>query len=266
MSLDASTGPVRKSPRMAVNIPARLVVRGHTHDVLVQNISRHGAFIIQLPELDRGTPAELQLDAQGPRPLRIPATVVYWSECPPGSHDRDAPGAGLRFATPFEDDDARFGAAITCLLVQQTFTTRQPHRTRLTRPTEPIPESEKIALAHSMNVASEGRLVFAGHLEVVGVPEILTTLAARRISGRLDLRNDGIIAAIDLVQGDIVDFRATITANEPRTIIWMVLSWRTGTFRLVASVPTDPTQGRIKVSSLLLQHLRARPLPPASAR
>lgn len=251
---------------MAVNIPARLVVRGHTHTVLIQNISRHGAFVTQLPELDRGTPAELELDLSGPTPLRIPATVVYWIQSPLGSRLGDAPGAGLRFTTPIDDRDTAFGAAITCLLVQQNISSLRPRRPRPSRPTEPIPEAERTALAHSMNVAPEGRIVFAGHLEVVTVPEILTTLAARRMSGRLDLRNDGIIAAIDLVQGDIVDFRATITASEPRTIIWMVLSWRTGTFRLVATAPIDAVQGRVKVSSLLLQHLRARPLPPASAQ
>lgn len=251
------SGQIRQSPRMGINVPAHLVVRGTSYTITIRNISRFGAFVIDLPELARGTNATLQILSQSPSRIEIPSEVVYWIDTTAAARLGNMPGAGLQFDEPIDEHDTWFGAAITCLLVEQKLMGAPAPRRRTDKPTPRMLEPVRAALCSAMNAESSdarGRLVLAGLIAVIRVPEILMTLARLRFCGRLELTCGGIVANVELVDGDIVGVRSSNDVGDARVVLWALLSSRTGTFRLFSLVRGGPPDTRLNVAHLLIEH------------
>jgi len=262
---DGIPSVIRQSPRMGVNVPARLVVRGTSYSIEIRNISRYGAFVIDLPELDRGTAVTLQILSQSPRTIEVKAHVVYWIDEDAATRLANVAGAGLRFDVPIDEQDTQFGAALTCLLVEKTLSHVPAPRRRTEKPTPRMLEPQQAALCNAMNAEgfdARGKLSFAGLVAVVRVPEILMTLASLRVCGRLELLCGGIVANIDLEDGDIVGVTSSTDLGDPRSVMWTLLSSRTGTFRLISNAPHVHPATRMNVAQLLIEHVqRANILP-----
>jgi hypothetical protein len=250
---------------MGVNVPARLVVRDTSYAIAIRNISRFGAYVIDLPDLERGTSVTLQIVSQSPRTLEVKATVVYWIDEKAAARLGNVAGAGLRFDVPIDEQDTQFGAALTCLLVEQTLAHTAPPRRRAEKPTPRMLETQQTALCSAMNTEgfdARGRLSFAGLVAVIRVPEVLMTLARLRVCGRLELTCGGLVANIDLQDGDIVGVRSSMELGDPRSVISMLLSSRTGTFRLISQAPHVHPATRMNVAHLLIEHVQRKSMLP----
>ena len=249
----------RQSPRMGLNVPAQLVVRGTSYTITIWNISRFGAFVIDLPEITRGTEVVLQILSQSPSRIEIPAEVVYWIDNAAATRLGNVPGAGLRFEVPVDEHDTWFGAAITCLLVEQTLAGPSAPRRRAEKPTPQMLEPVQAALCAAMSserADATGKLAFAGLIAVIRVPEILMTLARLRFCGRLELTCGGIVANVELADGDIVGVRSSNDMGDARETLWTLLSTRTGTFRLFSIAPRIQPATRFNVAHLLIEHVQ----------
>jgi hypothetical protein len=250
-----------------VKIPAQLVIRERTYPVVIQNITRFGAFVTGLPVVERDSIVELLLPLQGPASLNLAATIVHWMNDETAARVGTVSGAGLRFHVPIDDVDTTFGAAITCLIVHNSLATQVRATEKATRPMlEPV----RASLVAAMRVAAppcDGRLVFAGLLAAVALPDLLMTLAQRRTCGRLELRRDHVTATVDLRDGDIVGARSSEHGGDPRDIVWRLLSWRDGSFRLMSGIANTDRGPRMRVSQLLIEHVHVsdEALPPIPA-
>jgi hypothetical protein len=251
---------VRQSQRMAMNIPGQLTVRGRTYDVLIQNLSRFGAFVTDLPAIARGTVVELAIALQGPGYLATEGTVMHWMDETAAARVGTVPGAGIRFHVAVDDLDTAFDAAITCLLAQRALASRHGSPVREEKPTRRMLRPVRSSLVAAMNLvtpASDGRIVLAGSLAVIELPDLLTGLALRRTSGRLELERDHVVATIDLSDGDVVDARSSVDEGDAREVMRMLLYWSGGSFRLLSAAPlASPATVRMKVSQLLIEHVR----------
>ena len=261
--------PVRQAPRMTMNIPGQLTVHGRTYDVLIQNLSRFGAFVTDLPALAKGTVVELAIALQGPGHLATEGTVMHWMDETAADRVGTAPGAGIRFHVAVDDLDTTFDAAITCLLAQRALSVRgKPARTEKPTRRMLVPVRSSLVAAMNMETAtSSGKIVFAGSLAVIELPDLLTSLALRRTSGRLELERDHVLATIDLRDGDIVDARASVEPGDPRQVMKRLLQlhWSSGSFRLLSAAPRASRERfRMKVSKLLIEQVRQyeESLPP----
>ena len=258
---------VRQAPRMTMNIPGLLAVRGRTYDVLIQNLSRFGAFVTDLPALDKGTVVELSIAHQGPEHLATRGTVMHWMDEEAADRIGTAPGAGIRFHVAVGDLDVVFDAAITRLLAQRALAVRgKPARTE--KPTRRMLVPVRSSLVTAMKMVTpdvDGKIVLAGSLAVIELPDLLASLALRRTSGRLELERDHLIATIDLSDGDIVDAWSSVDPGDPRAVMKMLLHWGGGSFRLLSAPPYPSGKTfRLKVSQLLIEHVRQyeESLPP----
>lgn len=272
---------VRMTPRAAVSIAARILVRGIAYPVTIHNVSRFGAFIVDVMPLARGTQLTLQLVLQGQRIIDIEAIVVYWLDSAHALRLHKRPGAGLHFLKPVPERDAGFETAVSVRRVQipkpavlpspprvppagtsPAPTTRTPIA-RISKPTLRMPELAQAALLSESSAGppetSTGRLVFAGDLATLSAADVLTGLARLRMSGRLEVKHDEVVTTIELLEGDIIDVRSTCDARTRGALLFRLLSWRTGTFRMRSATPRTTTQHRrVKVMQLLLEYKRAQ--------
>jgi len=102
------------------------------------------------------------------------------------------------------------------------------------------------------------QVVLAGNLREVGLAAVLTLLELERKSGRLVLKN-GHTAWIDIVDGKIVDAGWSAADSHARSVVFSVLDWDRGTFKLVATAPrrSDPAIA-MPITHLLLEQARQR--------
>jgi hypothetical protein len=277
-----SRNEVRMSPRMAVNIPARILVRGIPYPVTIHNISRFGAFIVDTMPLARGTPVTLQLTPQSPRDLTIEGTVIYWLDATTANRLHKRAGAGLRFKEAIDEHDAAFMAAVTCRLVEKRLTIPPPVATpRATQPPPPqpahaqrpdrqtlqMPELAQAALVSETVVSTPengGRLAFAGDLATLAIADVLLGLARLRMTGRLEVKHEDVVATLELLEGDIIDVRSTCDARTRGATLFRMLSWRTGSFRMRSATPRATQARRVKISQLLIEYRRTQvpQMPP----
>ncbi len=278
---------VRITPRTAVSISARILVRGITYPVTIHNVSRFGAFIVDVMPLPRGTTLTLQLVLQGQRILDIESVVIYWLDSASALRLHRRPGAGLRFRAPVPERDAGFATAISVRRVEipkppvlpvppratAAGTTPVPTTpvARISKPTLRMPDLAQAALVSESSAGSHessGRLVFAGDLATLSVADVLSGLARLRMSGRLEVKHEDVVTTLELLEGDIIDVRSTCDARTRGALLFRLLSWRTGTFRMRSATPRTTTQQRrVKVTQLLIEYKRAQQQPePASPR
>ena len=251
--------PVRQAPRLAMNIPGQLAVHGRRYDILIQNLSRFGAFVSDLPAIAKGTVVELAIAVAGPDQLATEGTVIHWMDEAAAARIGTVPGAGIRFHVAGDGPDTAFDAAIAHLLAQRAVAARGKP-TRAEKATRRMLVPVRSSLVAAMNLETlpcDGRIALAGSLAVIELPELLASLAMRRTSGRLELERDHVIAMIDLRDGDIVDARSSVAAGDAREVMRKLLHWSGGSFRLLsAAAGSAPPRCRIKVSQLLIEHVR----------
>lgn len=283
-SATAEQKDVRMTPRTAVSIAARILVRGIAYPVTIHNVSRFGAFIVDVMPLARGTQLTLQLVLQGQRIIDIESIVVYWLDSAHALRLHKRPGAGLHFIKPVPDRDAGFTTAVSIRRVEipkppvlptpprvppagtsPAPTTPAP-AARISKPTLRMPEHAQAALVSESSIGvpevNGGRLVFAGDLATLSVADVLTGLARLRMSGRLEVKHEDVVTTLELLEGDIIDVRSTCDARTRGALLFRLLSWRTGTFRMRSATPrTSAQQRRVKVTQLLIEYKRAQQQP-----
>jgi hypothetical protein len=282
---DQDPQDVRMTPRTAVNIAARILVRGIAYPVTIHNISRFGAFIVDVMPLARSTPLTLQIVLQGRRIIDIESIVVYWLDSAHALRLRTRAGAGLRFKEPVAERDAGFATAISVRRVElprapvvpspprvpPAGTKPAPAATlaRISKPTLRMPDHAQAALVSETAAGPQevgGRLVFAGDLATLSVADVLTGLARLRMSGRLEVKHEDVVTTLELLEGDIIDVRSTCDARTRGALLFRLLSWRTGTFRMRSATPRATAQHRrVKVTQLLIEYKRAQQQQPAPA-
>lgn len=100
------------------------------------------------------------------------------------------------------------------------------------------------------------RVGLAGNLRDVPMAAVLTLLEQERKSGRLVLTN-GHTAWIDLVDGRIVDAGWSLAESHARNVVFGVLEWTAGSFKLLPSAQraTDAAIG-MPITHLLLEQAR----------
>lgn len=101
-------------------------------------------------------------------------------------------------------------------------------------------------------------VVLSGNLHEIALAAVLTLLELERKSGRLVLKN-GHTAWIDVVDGKIVDAGWSAADSHARNVVFSVLDWDRGTFKLVATAPrrSDPAFA-MPITHLLLESARQR--------
>lgn len=108
--------------------------------------------------------------------------------------------------------------------------------------------------------------VLAGDLRGLGLPAVLMLLEQERKTGRLVLKN-GHTAWIDLVDGRIVDAGWSLGDSHARNVVFSVLDWTAGSFKLLATAPRhrEPTIA-MSITHLLLEQARLHDEATARAR
>lgn len=132
---------------------------------------------------------------------------------------------------------------------------------------KPFSTLEVIARVRRLALAAHvEQVVLAGNLREVGLPAVLTLLEQERKTGRLVLRN-GHTAWIDLVDGRIVDAGWSLAESHARNVVFSVLDWTAGSFKLLASSPRHREAAiSMPITHLLLEQARLRDEASARAR
>jgi hypothetical protein len=124
---------------------------------------------------------------------------------------------------------------------------------------KPFSTLEVIARVRRLALAAHvEQVVLAGNLREVGVPAILTLLEQEKKTGRLVLKN-GHTAWIDLVDGRIVDAGWSLAESHARNVVFSVLDWPAGSFKLLASAPRHREAAiAMPITHLLIEQARLR--------
>jgi CheY-like chemotaxis protein len=132
---------------------------------------------------------------------------------------------------------------------------------------KPFSTLEVIARVRRLALAPQvEQVVLAGNLRDVGVPAVVQLLEQERKTGRLVLKH-GHTAWIDLVDGRIVDAGWSLGEAHARNVVFSVLDWPAGSFKLLATSPRhhEATIG-MSITHLLLEHARLRDEASEQAR
>jgi CheY-like chemotaxis protein len=124
---------------------------------------------------------------------------------------------------------------------------------------KPFSTLEVIARVRRLALAAHvEQVVLAGNLRDIGLPAVLTLLEQERKTGRLVLKH-GHTAWIDLVDGRIVDAGWSLAESHARNVVFSVLDWPAGSFKLLATSPRhrEATIG-MPITHLLLEQARLR--------
>jgi CheY-like chemotaxis protein len=101
-------------------------------------------------------------------------------------------------------------------------------------------------------------VALSGNLRQLALPAVLTLLEQERKTGRLVVAN-GHTAWIDVVDGRIVDAGWSLPESHARNVVFGVLDWPAGTFKLLASSPRHREPAiAMSITQLLLEHARLR--------
>ncbi len=124
---------------------------------------------------------------------------------------------------------------------------------------KPFTTLEVIARVRRLALASHPEhVVLQGSLQDVGLPAVLTLLEQERKTGRLVVKN-GHTAWIDLVDGRIVDAGWSLAGDHARSVVFELLAWTTGSFRLLANAAPRRDAGiAMAVTHLILEQARLR--------
>lgn len=124
---------------------------------------------------------------------------------------------------------------------------------------KPFSTLEVIARVRRLALAAHvEQVVLAGNLREVGLPAVLVLLEQERKTGRLILKN-GHTAWIDLVDGKIVDAGWSLAESHARNVVFSVLDWPAGSFKLLASTPRHREAAfAMPITHLLLEQARLR--------
>jgi hypothetical protein len=219
-------------------------VDGAMHLATIQKLSRYGARLIDLPELDQGSDVELAIPLPNARFLVTVARVVHVLDAETAARHGVRAGVVVRFREIMNAEDADFATAIEqwCEPIVEI---------HVGKPTIEIADRQLADL-----VAASRTLMFAGSLAELPFSTVLLMLEQARKSGQLVLARDGAIATIELVDGHIVDAHWSARASPARLVLMEVLDWSDGTFQLFAGTPRRETALAASVTELLLDRAR----------
>ena len=132
---------------------------------------------------------------------------------------------------------------------------------------KPFSTLEVIARVRRLAPAAQVEQVeLAGNLRQVPLAAVLMLLEQERKTGRLVLKN-GHTAWIDLVDGRVVDAGWSLADSHARAVVFSVLDWRTGSFKLIAAAPRHREAAiAMSITHLLLEQARLRDEASARAR
>lgn len=124
---------------------------------------------------------------------------------------------------------------------------------------KPFTTLEVVARVRRLALASHPEhVVLQGSLQDVGLPAVLTLLEQERKTGRLVLKN-GHTAWIDLVEGRIVDAGWSLANDHARNVVFELLDWQSGSFRLLANASLRRDAGiAMAITHLLIEQARLR--------
>ena len=124
---------------------------------------------------------------------------------------------------------------------------------------KPFTTLEVVARVRRLALASHPEhVVLQGSLQDVALPAVLTLLEQERKTGRLVIKN-GHTAWIDLVEGRIVDAGWSLADDQARNVVFEVLDWTTGSFKLLANAAPRRDAGiAMAITHLLLEQARLR--------
>ncbi|MBV8760408.1 MAG: DUF4388 domain-containing protein [Deltaproteobacteria bacterium] len=124
---------------------------------------------------------------------------------------------------------------------------------------KPFTTLEVIARVRRLALASHPEhVVLQGSLQEVGLRAVLTLLEQERKTGRLVVKN-GHTAWIDLVDGRIVDAGWSLSEDHARNVVFELLEWTSGSFKLLANAAPRRDAGiAMGVTHLILEQARLR--------
>jgi hypothetical protein len=205
----------RRTDRYAMDVTVELFAGGESRRVGVADVSRSGMFLCVSPPLPVGEPIHVAMFFEG-RQLATLATVVHARTDDAARALGHRPGIGIAFDPPTCHSDTLFLRAVERMLAR--------------------------------------RVILRGDLAALGLPAILVMLEQERKSGRLELTGDH-TAWIDLSGGAIVGAGSAAGATDMRTIMFELLEWRRGEFRLIATPPARASVA-MPVTYFLMEHAR----------
>ena len=227
----------------------RLSSHGIVTTATIRSISRFGAYLIDLPDLEIGAVVELSVPLASGREVLTAATVVNVITAATALRHGVEAGAIVQFRHTTSGDDSQFHAAIA----EGASAPPVVHA-------EGDVRTSKISADELAELVEQTRpQVFAGSLGELDLPTVLMMLEQTRKSGRLSVSSSDTLASLDLVEGRLV--HAVWSRGEARSleIVMAVLDWSTGTFELSAALPGRGDVWPLgTVTELLIEHARRR--------
>ena len=225
-----------------------LRIGGLVHMGTIRTISRFGAYLVDVPDLEIDTVVEVAVPLASGRFVVTSGNVVNVVTTGTAVRHGVEPGAIIQFRRSTTDEDSEFHAAVA----ERTSSPRP--EIHVGKPTRQISQRQLSEL-----IEQSRPQVFSGSIQELGLPTLMMMLEQQRKSGRLVVENGGTVANFDLVDGRVVTAEWSGVASSPREILMAVLDWEDGTFDLSATAPTtrDP-QLSATITELLIDRARLR--------
>lgn len=200
-------------------------IAGAMHLATIENLSRFGARLVDVPAISIGESIEL---AVPPTFVPTTATVVHVIDAETAARHDSRVGVIVRFREPIDGPE------------------RSERRTL---------ELAGDQLADLVTATLSP--VFAGVLSELPSATVLSVFESARKSGRLVLKRDTISATIELLDGQVIGAHWSGGPANPRAIVIDVLGWTEGTFELFPhAVPPAHIDNAATVTELMLERAR----------
>ncbi len=245
-----------ESPRTEVT------VHGLVHEVEIHDLSAASAYVVGLPVLDAGTTVSVALiSADGSRVSTL-GQVKYSLTPGVAARFRVRAGTRIELRDPVSPEDERFAMVVSALVNERGGGAQAlpgAVASKDFQPTVRLTAPALMFLTAAMNqldAATAATAAFAGSLEDLDVPSLLSMLEIGRKSGRLEIEGAGAKITIQMSRGRIVDVSGP-NGGEPIALLDEVLSWKDGQFQLHAREPERQVLD-LGVTQALLEHATRR--------
>ena len=227
-----------------------LTIGGRVTTATIRTISRFGAYLVDVPDLDIDTVVELAVPGPGGARVVTMGTVVSVITGATALRHGVEAGAIVQFGHAATGDDSLFHAAIAAGASAP--------------PVAPAehgdPRTSQISARQLAELIEHTRpQVFSGSLDELDLPTLLMMLEQTRKSGRLSMDRGDMLASLDLVDGRVVHAAWSGREQAPAEILMAVLDWDRGAFELSAALPaTGEVRPMATVTELLIERARLR--------